>query len=430
MRRILAVLFVLFLGSSCARGLNYNALEDYMAAGNCPLATRYIEEKEKSYGSNRKLLFLLDAAQINMLCGNYQKSNEYFHQAEQLAEELWTKSITRETAAFIINDYTRPYAGEDFEKALINLFSAINYLMLGDYEEALVECRRLDANLNMFNDKYERKNVYKEDAFGRYLSGMVYEAVHNLQDAYIDYYKAFNVFKDYQKNYGTPVPSLLVDDLLRVGEAVGRLDELKHELDIDSIQWLSQKKAEKLGKIVLIHFNGEAPVKEEDKIFVPTKHGPVTLAFPRFVVTPPSCRDSKLVVESESVNIEAETELVEDINSIAVKNLDDRKGRVVAKTIARAVAKQAVVDAATKGIKSKAQRDLAKLIFNIANIALERADTRSWRTLPGEIYLTRVFLPEGRYNTYVRLCGGVKRPVETVEVKAGETKFLLFETMY
>lgn len=447
MTRGLLVSLLIFGLLGCG-GLDYKTLEGYMQAGNCPLAAGHIEKKERAYGSNGRLLFLLDSAQINMLCGNYEKSNEYFHSAEELAEELWTKSITQEAAAFLLNDYTRPYAGEDFERALINLFSAINYLMLGEYDEAVVECRRLDANLSMFNDKYGEKNVYKEDAFGRYLSGMIYESVHEPNDAFIDYYKAYRTFKDYEANYGTPVPPILVEDLLRLAQATHRLDELE-ELGIEvassnpegtttSLRALtgdypdsepphkSQNKKGSVppGKIVFIHFNGKPPVKEEDVVSIATKHGPVTLAFPRYVVTRPFCRQSELLIEPEDGEAKGLlTYLVEDINSIAVKNLDDRKGRIIAKTIARAIAKQTAVKKATKS-------HTARLLFNIVNLALERADTRSWRTLPGEIYLTRVFLPKGSYNTYIRLCGGQRKYINRVDVKAGETKFLFYESVY
>ena len=100
-----------------------------------------------------------------------------------------------------------------------------------------------------------------------------------------------------------------------------------------------------------------------------------------------------------------------------MKNLDDRKGRIIAKTIARAVIKQA----ATKKIDDSFLRFEA----NITNAAfLEKADTRSWKTLPGEIYLTRVFVPEGKYSIYASYCGSRKH-LDDIEVKPGKTRFLL-----
>ena len=193
MKFVLVSIIFLFTLSACAGSLNYNILDNYMNTGRCPFATDYVKKHEKDYGSNERLLFLLDSAMIDMLCGNYEESSRYFRSAEDLAGDLWTKSFTKETSSFLVNDYTIPYAGEDFERALIYLFSAIDYAGLAEYDEALVEIRRLDLNLRAINDKYEQKNVYKEDAFARYLSGIMYEADNNPDDAYIDYYRAWQV---------------------------------------------------------------------------------------------------------------------------------------------------------------------------------------------------------------------------------------------
>jgi len=324
----------------------------------------------------------------------------------------------------VTNDYAIPYAGEDFERAGINLFSAISYALDRNNEEALVECRRLDSVLSMYNDKYEDKNVYKEDAFGRYLSGMIYEAEGELEDAYIDYYKSFKIYGDYKDDYGTGAPVSLKKDLMRVARATGRSNELVSEFgDLGETAGLSYSKAQKMGKVVLIHLNGKAPVKVSHSLVAPSTQGPVSLAFPQYVVNRPNCIDSKLIVRSSSNIKEAKTELVEDINEIAVKNLEDRKGRVIAKTIARAAVKQAVVNNLIKD-------DSLKMVFNILNTAvMERADTRTWRTLPGEIYMTRVYLKEGTYNISGANCGREER-LKEISIKAGETRFVLFDTMY
>jgi hypothetical protein len=424
MRKTLPLIFIFFTISGCVAGLNYKKLGNHLKSGSCPQAITYIEKNEKNYGSNERLLFLLDSAIVNMMCGNYEKSNEYLHSAEALAEDLWTKSFTRETASFFLNDYTIPYAGEEFERALINLLSAINYVRLGQYEEALVECRRLDVMLTALNDKYEKKNIYKEDAFGRYLSGIIYEATDNLDDAYIDYFKALQVFNDYERNYNTPVPQILLKDIFRIAETTDRLEEVEPFLKgYDTTTWLKYSDIEDSGRIIFIHFNGISPVKKEDKLVIPTKEGPITLAFPKYVVTPPYCRNSKVIVESNSIYKETDAELVEDINKIAVKNLEDRKARVIAKTVARAAVKKVT-------IHSIAKDRMTEQLLNIANIIIERADTRSWRTLPGEIYLSSLFLPEGKYHVYISQCGGEKTIVETVRLRAGETRFVLFESMY
>jgi hypothetical protein len=431
-----AVLALFLLTAGCATGVDYDVLGQRMGSGDCSVATSYLDEKKDSYGANKKLLFFMDAAAVNMYCGRYESSNAYLHEADRLAQDLWTRSITKEAAAFILNDYTTPYAGEDFERALINMFSALNYSVIGDYDEALVECRRLNTKLTELNDRYREKNVYREDAFGRYLSGMVYEAdgvdrLENIDSAFIDYDRAVDVYRDYAKKYGTPVPRALAEDYMRIAQAADRLGEAKRKLGRrNRIKWISHKDARRLGKVVFIHLNGSAPVKDEDRLIIATKGGPVTLAFPKYVVKRPRCRTTEVVAESPARTFSAGAELVEDITSIATQNLEDRKGRVIAKTIARAVVKQAAINAASNQIKNEGARQLTKLGLNLLNILVERADTRSWRTLPAEIYMARMFVPEGRYKVYAKRCGFNRAEVETVDVKAGETKFVLLDTVF
>jgi len=54
-------------------------------------------------------------------------------------------------------------------------------------------------------------------------------------------------------------------------------------------------------------------------------------------------------------------------------------------------------DAATKMIGS--------LLVRVATIATERADTRSWLTLPANVQLARLSLPPGSYDVTVELLG-------------------------
>ncbi|MGE5894119.1 MAG: COG3014 family protein [bacterium] len=426
-----SLLLCSFLLCGCAGGVNYRVLQGYLQSDNCTAATSYVEHKEKGYGPNRRLLFLLDAASVNMMCDNYERSNTYFHEADGLAENLWTKSISREAVSFLVNDYTIPYAGEDFERALINLFSAINYAVLGELDDALVECRRLDANLSLYNMKYENKNVYREDAFGRYLSGILYESQGYLDDAFIAYSKAFEAFGNYARDYGTPVPPILTEDLMRMGEATHRSSEAQSLIKGPAdVPYLAYSEARRYGKFVFIHLNGKAPAKEEGRLFVPTEYGPITLAFPRFRVERPACGDTMLLLQSPDNPTEARPELVEDINSIAVKNLDDRKGRVMIKMIARAAAKQAAINAASKSVDDQNMRELSRFLLNIINAAVEKADTRSWRTLPGEILMTRLYVPEGEYRVSGVHCGEEKVLADAMKIREGETRFVLLKTLY
>ena len=98
---------------------------------------------------------------------------------------------------------------------------ALNYTAAGHHEDALVEARKVDSKLNVINSRYadDKKNVYKEDAFIRFLMGVLYEAEGEVNDAFISYRKAEEIYRnDYAANYGVSAPSLLiVDDSLVPG---------------------------------------------------------------------------------------------------------------------------------------------------------------------------------------------------------------------
>jgi hypothetical protein len=429
MRKIASLLLFLALASGCASGPS-RQVDHLIESGRCEQALRVMEESRDDYGTNGRLLFLLDSAMVHMQCGRYESAQEFFHEAEQTADRLWTESITQNAASLLINDYMRAYPGEDFERAMIHLMSAMGYLQMGEPEEALVEARRLDTLLNVYNTKYVEKNVYKEDAFGRYLSGMLREDQSALDEAFIDYLLAARGYDDYEKAYGTRRPRFLEEDLLRLGRAVGRATDAEEVLGTaDRTAAVDEAELKGKGKVVFIQFSGDAPEKVQDTVFVPTGRGPIALAFPKMVIHPPACADGRLTLRSGDVAVDLETELVEDVNRIAAKNLDDRKGRVIARTLLRAAAKQIAIEgAAAQGDDQTAET--IRLILNALNLFVERADTRSWRTLPGEIHLARGYLPAGLYEVTLSRCGQEAVVGDPLRVETGKTRYVIYDTRY
>src|SRR3989304_5630507 len=58
---------------------------------------------------------------------------------------------------------------------------------------------------------------------------------------------------------------------------------------------------------------------------------------------------------------------------------------------------------------------VAAMAVEIAGLVTERADTRSWLTLPARIHLARLPLPPGTYTVKVDLLGDAGRIVSTQE---------------
>lgn len=124
-------------------------------------------KSEKTYSKNRSLiqegkvsevsinaedyedpvLFNLDSGIVDFYKGNYESAASFFDLADKEMERLSLKSSAESVRSYIENDYSRSYAGEDYEVIFSNLFSALSYAKMGNLEEALVDIKQSDLKL-------------------------------------------------------------------------------------------------------------------------------------------------------------------------------------------------------------------------------------------------------------------------------------------
>jgi hypothetical protein len=422
--------------SGCGPSVQHYVLVDSMQSRQqFAEADAVIVAHKADYGERNAVLYYFDRAMMLHLAGQYAESNQYLTQAEDRIEALYTKSVTAGAGSMLTNDNTLPYEGEDFEKAMINVIAALNYVYIGQWDEALVEARKVDHKLNLFNDKYEKKNVYKQDALAQYLSGILYEAKGELNDAFISYRKAHQAYGDYRKNYGTPMPPMLPADLLRVTEALRFTEEHQDYLkQFPGTRWTTAKELKSQSEVVFVSYTGRSPIKEDFFIDapIPDKKGGtyvLRVALPKFVPLPDKVKTAEVhLIPVDAAGsggaVSQRTFQAEDITSIAKKNLEDRIGRITAKAIVRATTKYLASRTVEKELGP-----LAGLVTNVYNVASEQSDKRSWRTLPGQIQMARMVVPPGTYTIAVEYYDHTNGLIErktfpVVTLKAGEKRFL------
>lgn len=457
----------IFLLAGCATtGVYYDSVAGLVRGKKYADAAALVEEsREKSYGSKSELVYLLDSAFLLHLSGQYEESNARFERAKTVSRDLFTKSISAEAATFLVSDNMRAYPGEDFEIALIHVFSALNYVFLGRESAALVELRQLDQLLKTIDTRYDGKTSYREDAFARYLAGMIYENAGETNDAHVSYLRALDAYGDYLKNYAVPAPRELAEDAARTAEKLGmlsRAQDIRNKYGASVTGSAPASPGGAAGEIVLIIYNGFSPVKVDSFfeisfgrawIYVDSVDArgddasqveqagriarsiaaqeQVVMAFPKYVPSPYRAArfDAALVASVEqspdgnapSALATARADLAEDIGAIAIKVLDERIGRIRAKTIARSAVKYAL----SKKIGSEVAKSsndrvlgwLAQKIVAGAAAATELADKRSWRALPDKIFLARLPAAPGTYDIVVDFYdnAGYKVTSETIK---------------
>jgi hypothetical protein len=313
---------------------HYVRVETSLAQARFADADHLVEEHAPQYGRKNQVLYALDRAMTLHYAGQYEESNRFLERAEQLIDDLFTKSVTAETRAMLSNDLTLPYEGEDFETVMINVVAALNYVLLNQWDDALVEARKVDHKLNVINDRYAKKNVYREDAFARYFrhplrrTGRTQRRVHRVSQSLRHVPRLPRALRH-------PVPPTLPADLLRVTEARASRTNTRTIANCSRPPRIGQREFRTQAEVIVVSYDGWRPSRSTNcgradprrlgrshpSGRVPARAPPTGLTAPRFA------RWAGRVAGSQP------TFLVEDIAAIAQKDLADRIGRISPKPL-------------------------------------------------------------------------------------------------
>ena len=413
------------LGAVLAFGLSgcasysdsFTAIENDLAAQDYRAALQALEKQR--HPKRDQVLYLLNKAMLERMNSNFAASNETFEAAKSRMAELYGVSLREQALSVTINDATRSYTGETYEQVLVHLYMALNYLQLGNLFDARVEALQVDEQLQEITQQVPESR-YTEDAFARYLAGMIYEELGERSDAMISYRKAYEAYLSYGQKFGVTIPDYLKHDLLRLSQQLGLTQEMRqyeNEFGID--HWMSAEELAQKGELVFILNDGLAPILREHAVTVldPGSGHFVRIALPAYESRPVPVTGARVAAGSGI----ARAELAEDIDAIAVKDLEGKMPAITARAVARAVLKAQMARAAQESARqqnnngSAAAGAAVALAVEIAGLVTERADTRSWLTLPARIYLARLPLSPGTYTVKVDLMGEYGQIVTTQE---------------
>ena len=413
------------LGAVLAFGLSgcasysdsFTAIENDLAAQDYRAALQALEKQR--HPKRDQVLYLLNKAMLERMNSDFAASNETFEAAKSRMAELYGVSLREQALSVTINDATRSYTGETYEQVLVHLYMALNYLQLGNLFDARVEALQVDEQLREITQQVPESR-YTEDAFARYLAGMIYEELGERSDAMISYRKAYEAYLSYGQKFGVTIPDYLKQDLLRLSQQLGLTQEMRqyeNEFGID--HWMSAEELAQKGELVFILNDGLAPILREHAVTVldPGSGHFVRIALPAYESRPVPVTGARVAAGSGI----ARAELAEDIDAIAVKDLEGKMPAITARAVARAVLKAQMARAAQENARQQNQNGSAAagavvaLAVEVAGLATERADTRSWLTLPARIYLARLPLSPGTYTVKVDLLGEYGQIVTTQE---------------
>lgn len=389
---------------------------------------------EKKAGSGDRILYLAERGRINQLAGDYAASKADFERVLAAWREnddkakLSATGTAAQGAALMTNDNAIPYKGYGYERVLVHLFQAYNYLGLGDAEGAQVELRNAqqlqrqleleyagelaaaegeatgkDVDLGSFDSHFAGMDTITgplrnsfQNGYSFYFAASVWEALGEFNDALVDYKKTLEL---------SPRNEQLQADVLRADRRADGLSRVTPGT----------------GTVVVLYEQGFVPAKLPVSLPIPTFDGGIfAISFPVYdasTYVPPT----PLTVTAADGS-RARTALLSDTSALAVKALREQVPAMLVRQVLRARAKYEFQK------KMGEQAGIGGQFFaNIYNLVSEQADLRSWLTLPANAQGTRLELPAGPQRLEAAADGGSLgievdvRPGRTTLVRVVET---------
>ncbi len=408
----------------------YREMDDLLLKRDFVQASTIIEtaKEDELYQEKDKVLYYLDIGMLNYYNEDYTDSIDHLTSAEYAIEELYTKSIGKAIASGLLNDNALDYFGEDYEDIYLNIFKALSYLKLQNYDEAMVELRRVNIKLNLLEDKYRQildeynnaedaeselkplESQFHNDVLARYLSLLLYREENDYDGARIDSEKIDDAFEQQTHLYQfekPQIPALEYTDrtLLNLIAFTGRSPaKLAHTIYIDSGN-----------NIVYLTYAGE-----DDK-YVNRLIGFHTIVMPgvqagfhfKFELPYLSKRGSsitsiKVLVDGSEAG---ELELTENMELIAEDTFKLRQPWIVGKTVTRTVTKGILKELGKDAVNEASDNSifglLAGIVMDVAVDATENADTRLSQFFPAFAYTGELELTPGTHEVELVYYSGI-----------------------
>ncbi len=414
------------------------------------------KEEPKIYGSNSEFLYNFDLGTLYHYNRKFKESAMYLEKADQVYEDLYTKSITNEAAAIATNDNIRPYRARPFELLVLHQLQILNYLAMRDVDGALVEVKR--AQIAMESLYQKDKDKVNDNGFLRYLCALVYEMSGEDDDAAIAYINTAKAFHDGNSKLPKEVWEFVNESLRKMD----REDDLKSLKYKPLEETPKADKARELGQeIVVIGYAGHSPILGElymsgtfvsgGVMHLNYKDGQTGKMNSLTLVAPPvsggngqtfhigfALPEKKTLpqkVKRFDVSLDkgerTKPEMVMDIDAELDQNIKEETPTTITRTAVRVTLRTIAAQAAKSAMKSN--NALLNLVTNIgtdvAQSQLEQADLRVGLFMPRAVYMSRFPVEVGEHSVSVNAINEKGELVKQfnfnkVKVEKGKKTFL------
>ncbi len=411
-----------------------------------------------------ELLRLQNQVLVARHAGRLEESAAALEEAVVLAEDRYTRSVSKAVLSAFTNDRILPYRPPPTERLLLHYYGALVHLRLGGPSAAAVEARRLEGLLQRAEDEGEPTGARRDLHVALHrLAGTIFEAAGDANAAGVAHRRAARLegtgaadeasatAEEARAPHGEVVLAVeqgfvahRVERSLNVPvwpEEMDRLaaasDSADEETRYASALTVARRALASGGE----GGDGSSPSGDDGsdprasattdprecgvrvipgvgRVLSPCGDGRQRLDRRRarrdLEGTPRLLRvawpEYRVVSRPDPVHVRTGEEEAGsrdrwsvDLSAAVVEEFGERAPEVLAKALLRAVAKNVVAGTVEEEVEEEdeALGEVTGVALNVLGALSERADTRSWNLLPGRIQLVRLRLPAGEHRLEV-----------------------------
>ena len=434
--RLLALLLVFGTGGCAAANAAWRAgpmgiaaewtIRDHLMYGRAEQA--WTAMGDKKLAPTDALLRHMYRGVIALHAGEYEAGAKSMDRAWHLVEDRYTKRISAGALSLVTSDAALPYYPLATEHYFIPYYGALNWLAQGDLDETAVEARRLAMLLQ--NDQARKPSRELEGAL-RYVTGVLFEAAGERQDAIVAYRNAAALLGSLPGDT-LPAGPDSGDVVVIVEEGfVGRPQPQTLGVYTNANELVALTTGPDADRIVMAN---RVAGRRFETFDADPELGWLTYevnwaTFGDATPGPGSVEVRSAPTVFPTMGAEVSSSVGEDFS----RELPAKLARGIARAAVRYAAMRAAEGQIDKAINGDEDEDaderrsnrvwrmvagLTLGIFSVGSTVIDQPDLRAWQLLPHRLTIARLRLPVGEHPLEV-VQGGVVQSLGTVRVTPG-----------
>ena len=354
---------------------------------------------------DKDLLYYFEKGELLTLDSDYPAAKDAWLKADE-AVRAWEDSVKTDPSkvigdigSYLINDKTRRYEGQDYEKVMLSSNLMLSHIMQGSYDLARIEMKKTVEREKLIESFREKEyDQIQDDAKKQQVTASVKD-MKGYPMADLDAPEVTSLKNGFQNAFAHYLAGYFFEV---TGEPSMAEPGYRNALQLAPHSRIVQAGLREIGRrkpgpkesdVLFVVESGFAPSFKSITLPIPIPTGKrgliaTPLSFPIIKSENPGFVPPSISVAGKKVAVETLTNL----DFMARRQLKDQMPGILLRTAVRAVLKSVAQDQANKA------GAIAGLLTTAASVVSEQADDRSWRTLPERISVGRAILPQGRHT--------------------------------